>query len=40
MRKVKTCWFGAAKWFWPGILVHFAEAGKRHNKASDLLLIG
>jgi hypothetical protein len=40
MRKVKTCWFGAAKWFWPGILVHFAEAGKRHNKASHLLLIG
>jgi len=18
-RKVKTCWFGSAKWFWPGI---------------------
>jgi len=29
MRKVKTCRFGAAKWFWPSIFVHFAEARKR-----------
>ncbi len=32
--------FGAAKWFWPCIFVHFAKASKRHNKASHLLLIG
>jgi hypothetical protein len=40
MRKVKTCGFSAAKWFWPSIFVHFAEASKRHIKASHLLLIG
>jgi hypothetical protein len=40
IRKVKICRFGAAKWFWPNIFVHFAEAGKGHNKASHLLLIG
>jgi hypothetical protein len=40
MREVKTCPFGAAKWFWHSIFVHFAEAAKRHNKASHLLLIG
>jgi len=32
VRKVKTCRFGAAKWFWPSIFVHFAEAGERHNQ--------
>jgi hypothetical protein len=32
-RKVKTCWFGSAKWLWPNIFIQFAEAGKRHNKA-------
>jgi hypothetical protein len=40
MKKVKTSWFGATKWFWPSIFVHFAKAGERHNKASHLLLIG
>jgi hypothetical protein len=29
-RKVKTCWFGLVKWFWPSIFAHFAKAGKRH----------
>jgi hypothetical protein len=40
MRKVKTCRFGGAKWFWPSIFVHFAEAGEKHTKTSYLLLIG
>jgi hypothetical protein len=42
MRKVKTCRFDAAKWFWPSIFVHFAEAGKCHTLAVDWLdsLIG
>jgi hypothetical protein len=35
-RKVKTCQFGSAKWFWPSILAHFAEAGKRHSKVEHL----
>jgi len=35
-RKVKTCRFGSAKWFWPDIFAQFAEAGKRHNKAEHL----
>ncbi len=26
--KVKTYWFGSAKWFWPSIFSQFAEAGK------------
>jgi hypothetical protein len=30
-RKVNTCWFGLAKWFWPNIFAQFAEAGKRHS---------
>jgi hypothetical protein len=25
MKNVKTCWFGSAKWFWPG---SFAEVAK------------
>jgi hypothetical protein len=29
-KKVKTRWFGSAKWFWPGIFVAwFAEAGTK-----------
>ncbi len=28
-RKVKTCWFGSTKWFWP--LYSFVEVGKRHS---------
>jgi len=32
-RKVKTCWFGTAKWFGPCIFAQFAEAGKMHIKA-------
>jgi len=35
-RKVKTCQFGSAKWFWPSIFVQFAEAGERHSKAQHL----
>jgi hypothetical protein len=40
MRKVKICLFGSAKWFWPCIFSHDAEAGRRHCKDLDLLLIG
>jgi hypothetical protein len=29
-RKVKTYWFGPAKWFWPNSLAQFARAGKSH----------
>jgi hypothetical protein len=25
MKKVKTCQFGSAKWFWRSIFAHFAE---------------
>jgi hypothetical protein len=29
-KKVKTCWFGSAKWFWLNIFLLEAEAGKTH----------
>ncbi len=32
-RKVKTCSFGSAQWFWPRIFVQLAKAGKRYSKA-------
>ncbi len=33
-KKVKTRWFGSAKWFWPGIFVaRFAEAGKKAQRS-------
>jgi hypothetical protein len=36
-KKVKTCQFGSAEWFWRSIC---AKAGKWHNKAYHLQLIG
>jgi hypothetical protein len=35
-RKVKTCRFGSAKWFWPSVFAQFAEAGKMHIKVVHL----
>jgi len=35
-RKLKIYWFGAAKWFWPGILSQFAVSGRSRNKAQHL----
>jgi hypothetical protein len=32
-RKVKTCQFGSAKWFWPSIFAQDAKVGKRHSRA-------
>ncbi len=34
-RKVKTYWFGSAKWFWPSIFPEAGQGTVEHNTCCD-----